>query len=106
MHGWDTVDLIKCMGFAGRIHVLLRPRPQWLNTVLTLITRPGAAGWRADDAKELETTLPVSEFTRQDYDGGVAVFTRRSVQTDTLPRMLKVIPEPPYNAKNSRRPLN
>jgi FkbM family methyltransferase len=31
MHGWDTVDFIKFMGFAGRIYTVMRPRPQWLN---------------------------------------------------------------------------
>jgi hypothetical protein len=61
------------------------------------MTRPGAAGWQPDDAKELEAALSLSEFARHDYPGHVAVFTRRSVRTTVpSPLVLKVIPEPPH----------
>jgi len=79
MHGWNGVDLIKCSSHGGRVDTLLRPRPDWLEKTATVITRPGAQGWQAEDAEKLATALPEAEFQRSSH-GPVVIFSRRLMQ--------------------------
>jgi FkbM family methyltransferase len=67
MHGWNGVDLIKCSSHGGRIDTLLRPRPDWLEKTVTVITRPGAQRWQDGDAEELLAALPEAEFQRSSH---------------------------------------
>jgi FkbM family methyltransferase len=97
MYGWDGVDLIKCSSHGGRVDTLLRPRPDWLEKTVTVITRPGAQGWRARDTEELLAALPESEFHRSSH-GPLVIFRRRLMQPrlfDQPPRTLHLIPTAP-----------
>jgi FkbM family methyltransferase len=80
MYGWDEVDFIKCSSHAGRVDVLLRPRPAWLDKTLTVITRPGSGGWNAGDMEQVKAVLPEEEFERK-ICGPLVVFSRRVSET-------------------------
>jgi FkbM family methyltransferase len=79
MHGWNGVDLIKCSSHGGRVDTLLRPRPDWIEKTATVITRPGAQGWQAEDAEKLATALPEAEFQRSSH-GPLVIFRRRLME--------------------------
>jgi FkbM family methyltransferase len=97
-YGWDGIDLLKCSSHAGRIDVLLKPRPAWLDKTLTVITRPGSAGWHPRDLQEVNATLPEAEFERRNH-GPLIVFSRRGLkQTPTSepsPKVLHLVPTIP-----------
>jgi FkbM family methyltransferase len=79
MHGWKAVDLIKCSSHGGRVDTLLTPRPDWLGTTATVITRRGAQGWQAGDAEKLAAALPEAEFQRTSH-GPLMIFRRRLME--------------------------
>jgi len=97
MHGWKEVDLIKCSSHGGRVDILLTPRPGWLGTTATVITRRGAQGWQAGDSEKLGAALPEMEF-QQTSHGPLMIFKRRLIEpqlSDQGARPLHLIPTTP-----------
>jgi hypothetical protein len=112
MHGWKGVDLIKCSSHGGRVDTLLTPRPDWLGTTATVITRRGAQGWQAGDTERLAAALPEAEFHRSSH-GPLMIFRRRSIEpqlSDQRVSPLHLIPTGPqwrsFNLSNVKGKLS
>jgi FkbM family methyltransferase len=78
MHGWDHVDLVKCVIEGAQVDALTQPQRPWANQVLLVATKPPKGIWpRPEDEDRLLAAFPDAVFEQIRNPNLILAFRRR-----------------------------
>jgi FkbM family methyltransferase len=98
-HGWDGVDLVKCILEGEQVDVLATGERRWLDGVQVVVTKPTPAGQflRAGDADRLAAGFATETFEHGLHQGVYAFIrhTARQAAERRAPTTVPLVPDLP-----------